>query len=197
MLKHVLKISLLTGLMIIASCKPSPQKAEKYFDDIITPLEKVFDLEAEFIVLINNQMDKSANDSSAVVSKIDTSSFAADFKKIDMAFSNFQIQVAISKNKLELLPDFDKSDKLKKAAIDLLDIYSEVCNNEYPQLIKIAKIPDGNYSIEDDDKILELTETIDNKLQEKLSILAKELKLFANNYNFELQNDSLKINEPK
>jgi len=197
MLKHVLKISLLTVLMIITSCKPSPQKAENYFDDIITPLEKVFDLEEEFILLINNQMDESVNDSSAVISKTDTSSFASDFKKIDLAFSNFQIQVAISKNKLESLPDFDKNDDLKMAAIDLLDEYSEVCNNEYPELIKTAKIPDGNYSIEDDDKILELTEKIDNKIQEKLSILTKELKLFANNYNFEIQNDSLKINEPK
>lgn len=182
---------------MIASCKPSPQKAEKYFDDIITPLEKVFDLESEFITLFNNQMDKSTNDSSAVISKRDTSSFNADFKKMDMAFNNFQIQVAVSKNKLESLPDFDKKGNLKKAAIDILDEYSEVCSNEYPQLIKIAKIPDGSYSIEDDDKILELTETIDNKLQEKLSILTKELKLFANNYNFELQNDSLKMIEPK
>jgi hypothetical protein len=197
MLKHVLKISLLAVIIMIASCKPSPQKAEKYFDDIITPLEKVFDLESEFITLFNNQMDKSTNDSSAVISKRDTSSFNADFKKMDMAFNNFQIQVAVSKNKLESLPDFDKKGNLKKAAIDILDEYSEVCSNEYPQLIKIAKIPDGSYSIEDDDKILELTETIDNKLQEKLSILTKELKLFANNYNFELQNDSLKMIEPK
>lgn len=197
MVKHLIKISLIAALMMAVSCKPSPQKAEKYYDDIITPLEKVFDLEEEFIVLFNNHMDKSVNDSSAVITKIDTSALAAGFKKIDMAFNNFQIQVSVSKNTIEALPDFDKNDKLKKAALGLLDEYSNVCTNEYPELLKIAKIPDGSYSVEDDDKILELTEIIDNKLQEKIGVLTKELKLFAKNYNFEIQNDSMKKNEPK
>jgi len=197
MVKHVLKISLIAALMMAASCKPSPQKAENYYDDIITPLEKVFTLEEEFIVMFNNQMDKTVNDSSAVITTTDTGTLAAGFKKMDMAFNNFQIQVSASKNTLEAMPDFDKNDKLKRAAIDLLDEYSNVYANEYPELLKIAKIPDGNYSVEDDDKILELTEIIDNKLQEKINVLAKELKLFAKNYNFEIQNDSLKKNEPK
>ncbi|HNW69534.1 MAG TPA: hypothetical protein PKI01_03965 [Bacteroidales bacterium] len=197
MMKHLLKLSLITALMMAVSCKPSPQKAENYYDDIISPLEKVFDLEEEFIVLFNSQMDKTVNDSSTIITKIDTGSLAADFKKMDMAFNNFQIQVSVSKNTLEAMPDFDKNDKLKKTAIDVLDEYSKVCSNEYPELLKIAKIPDGNYSVEDDDKILELTEIIDNKLQEKIGVLTKELKLFAKNYNFEIQNDSLKKNEPK
>lgn len=197
MVKHLIKISLIAALMMAASCKPSPQKAENYYDDIITPLEKVFDLEEEFIVLFNDHMDNSVNDSSTVITKIDTGAFAAGFKKMDMAFNNFQIQVSVSKNNIEAMPDFDNNDKLKKAAIDLLDEYTNVCANEYPELLKIAKIPDGIYSVEDDDKILELTEVIDNKLQEKIGLLTKELKLFAKNYNFKIQNDSLKKNEPK
>ena len=195
MMKYTLKMTFLAFALIIASCKPSPQKAEIYYDDIISPLEDIFEKEDVLIVLVNSEMDKLANDSSTYLSDTNKAFTDTVFKEIDMAYSNLQIQIAISKNKLELLKGFDKSDVLKVAALDLIDAYSEVCKNEYPELLQIVKIPAEKYSIENDDKFLELSEIIDNKLQEKINVLTREIKLFAEKYNFKIQNDTIKNND--
>jgi hypothetical protein len=184
-------MTFLAFVLILASCRPSPQKAENYYDNIILPLEDVFEKEEALISLINTEVD-NPNDSSEVLSNTDTTDNAAFCKKIDMAFSNFQIQISISKNKVESLPDFDKNDNLKKTALDLLNEYDGICKKEYAELIQIVKIPEEKYSLENDNAFLELSEIIDNKIQEKTSILIKDLKLFAKKYNFEIKNDSIK-----
>jgi len=190
-MKHIVKSVILISIFIFGSCKPSPQKAEKYYDDILEPIEEVFKKEDVLISLINAEMDKSINDSSSSIINIDTIIADTAYKKLDMAFSNLQIQVNISINKMKSLPDFDKSNTMKTKAIDLMEEYNAVCDNEYPGLIEIIKIPEANYTLENDDKFLALSESIDNKLQNKISALLKEMKQFARKYNFEIKKDTI------
>lgn len=198
MINHLLKINFLALILIIISCRPSPQKAEKYYDNIIAPIEDVFEKEDELIALINIEMEKLANDSSTFLSDPDTIINDSILKKIEQVFSDLQSQIAISKNKLALLTDFNKSSSLKNAAIVLLDEYAELCNNEYLALIQNVKIPAKKYSFENEDEFLELSEIIDNKIDEKLNLLTQEIKLFADKYHFKIQPDTIKtIDQPK
>ncbi len=190
-MKHLVKSVILISILIWGSCKPSPQKAEKYYDAIIEPIEEVFKKEDVLISLINAEMDKTIKDSSSSIINNDTIIADTAYKKLDMAFSNLQIQVNVSINKLESLSDFDKSNTLKIKAINLMEEYNTLCKNEYAGLIYIIKIPEANYTLEDDDKFLALSESIDNKLQEKISGLLKEIKLFAKKYNFEIEKDTI------
>ncbi len=191
MTKHFLTINIIVFLFLCYSCKPSPQKAEKYYDDIIQPVENVFDKEDELISVINSERDTANNDSVSIISDIDTAKSKDFIRRVDLAFSNLKIQVSVSKNKIDALPDFDKKNILKQAAQNILDEYADLCDHEYSELITIVKIPKEEYSSEDDDNFFKLSETIDNKLQEKMTALITEIKLFAQEYNFEIQHDSL------
>ncbi|HOY30872.1 MAG TPA: hypothetical protein PKW80_03240 [Bacteroidales bacterium] len=190
-MKQILKLNILAVCMIISSCKPSPQKAEKYYDSIIVPLEEVFSKEEKFIALINNEMDKSVNDSTIILTLMDTIPCDTVCQEIETAFSDLQQQIKVSKDKLVSLPDFDKQDDIKKSALAVLDEYSMICLNEYRELISIVKTPENKYSHEDDDRFLEISEKIDSTLQEKISTLINDLKLFAKKYNFKLKKDTI------
>jgi len=197
MKRSLLKFNIIVFLLFLVSCKPSPHKAEKYYDSIISPVEDVFAKEEALVSLVNNDSDTTGNKSPASTTKKDSVSNEEFAKMTDMAFYNLQTQIAVSKNKLELLPDFDKSDKLKMTALELMDVYTETCQHEYAELIRIEKIPPENSTLADDDRLLELSEIIDTKIQEKTDVLIKELKLFARKYNFEIKNDSIEKTLPK
>lgn len=196
MKRRLLRINIFVFLIFLASCKPSPHKAEKYYDSIISPVEEVFAREEALVSIVNNDSDTTGKKSPAYAKRKDSVSDEEFAKMTDMAFYNLQTQIVVSKNKLELLPDFDKSDQLKKTALELMDVYTETCQQEYAELINIVKISQENFTLEDDDRLLELSEIIDTKIQKKTEALIKELKLFARKYNFEIKNDSIEKTLP-
>jgi hypothetical protein len=74
----------------------------------------------------------------------------------------------------------------------MLTEYKTLSEKEYPSLIAILKIPELKYTNEDDTRLLDLTDSIDNKLQRKISLYVQQVKLFAQEYNFQLENDTVK-----
>ena len=182
-------------MLIMVSCKPSPQKAEQYYDAVKAPIDEVFEKEEALIVLINNETEKLASSPFT----FQTDSTAAPVanntgrQQIEQAYNDLLSQVSISKNKLSSLTGFEKSSQLKDAALALLTEYEVLCKNEYRELLQIVKIPAEDYSSEQDDRFMQLSDTIDNKLKEKIAILTDEIKMFSKKYNFKIQEDTIAV----
>lgn len=188
-----MKIYLLLPAVIIClslnSCKPSADKARNYYSEILEQLDAVVEKESTMINFINMEMQKS--DTTALKlqkNKIkDTTNLVLE---IDASYDDFKKQIDISLQELQKLPDFDNKTDLRDAAIDLCKEYQIVASTDYSEVIKIVKIPLSLYTEEDDNKFLEITEQIDNKLQQKIDIYVKILKGFSKEYKFEILIDS-------
>jgi hypothetical protein len=177
--------------IILNSCKPSSDKAQNYYSDILKQLDLIVEKESVMIQFINMEMQKTdTNFTSKSKIKIqDTTNLVLE---IDASYLDFKNQIDKSLVELEKVSDFNGKSELKNAAIDLCKEYKSVVADEYIAVIKIVKIPLSLYTEDDDNKFLEFTETIDNKLQEKIDVYVKILKNFASEYKFELQGDSTK-----
>ena len=179
-------------LLALASCKPSPQKAMDYYTGITKPIESVLTKEDDLIHVVNALMSKDSANAKLLTKEKDTADKKIVLKALDMAFSNFCLQIATSTNQMEAIGSFDKSSALKDAAMGLLIAYKSTTENEYPNLIKLVKIPETEYTNDDDKKFMDLSDSIDNKLQQKISVYIQQVKLFAQEYNFQLEKDSVK-----
>lgn len=193
MMKYAGVFSSLAIVLVMVSCKPSPQKAEQYYDAVVSPLEDVFDKEEALIGLINNETEKLAASPFTFQSDSIQKPIVADTgkKQIEQAYKDLVSQIALSRNRLTSLKDFDKNSQLKDAALALLAEYDILCKNEYRELLQIVQIPPADYSSEDEDKFMRLSDTIDFRIKEKITMLTDELKLFSKKYNFRIQEDSL------
>ncbi|MCK9613296.1 MAG: hypothetical protein PHR81_06935 [Bacteroidales bacterium] len=176
-------------LFVFQACKPSPYKAENYYHDILTSLESVIENEDSLVVAINTIMIHDSVTSSAIAVTEDTTVLNELHKKLDIAFNNLRLQISVSFNKISSMPPFDKEDNLRVAAIKLVETYKNICDKEYAEVITIVKTPAVNYTYEDDNKFLEITEMIDNNLQDRIDNFAGEAKIFAKNYKFNLENE--------
>ncbi|MEI6123291.1 MAG: hypothetical protein WCQ95_06645 [Bacteroidota bacterium] len=188
-MKSLFNLLLLTTCLLMVACKPSPQKAEAYYDRATEPVRNVLLKEDLLIQIITSDTNKSQK--ASILNKLDTAKNIGNFKELDLAFNNFNYQIATSLNATKDLPEFDGSNTVKNAALDLLNAYQSVSKNEYAQLIAVIKIAPADYTNEDDKRLLDLTEKIDTKLQDKISAFTKQIKVFATNYKFELQKDSI------
>jgi len=191
-MKTLIKLFLAAILFSLVSCKPSPQKAREYYFDISKPIESVLTKEDELIKVINSNMKKDSARSVLDKKEIDKTEVSVSNKALDMAFNNFQLQIATSLNQMRAIGMFDDKSSLHDAASEMLNEYKAVSEKEYPALINILKIPNINYSNEDDTRLLDLTDSIDSKLQRKISNYIQQVKLFSQEYNFKMEKDSLK-----
>jgi hypothetical protein len=191
-MKIIVKISLVIILFAIVSCKPSPQKAQEYYKDISKPIASVLTREDELIKVINANMKKDSAKSITDKKTPDETELSVSIKALDMAFSNFQLQIATSLNQMKAIGMFDDKSTLHDAAMEMLNEYKAVSEKEYPALVDVVKIPDFKYSNNDDTRFLDLSDSIDNKLQRKISVYIQQVKLFSQEYNFQLEKDSLK-----
>ena len=189
-MKSVINLSVALFLIALVSCKPSPQKASEYFDEISKPLELVLNKEDALIQIINAQM-KNDSTTHDTLNKSDTATKTL-VSALDMAFANFSLQIATSLNQMETIGKFDNSLTLRDAAMGLLKEYEAVSSTEFPALIEIVKIPVIDYTNEDDARFFTLSDSIDSKLQRKIDVYLREVKLFAKEYNFQLEKDTLK-----
>jgi hypothetical protein len=187
----MIKISLFVVLFAVVSCKPSPQKAREYYKDISKPIASVLTREDDLIKVINANRKKDSTRSILDKKTTDQSESNITIKALDMAFSNFQLQIATSINQMKAIGMFDNKSALHDAAMEMLTEYKSLSEKEYPALIAILKIPELKYTNEDDTRLLDLTDSIDNKLQRKIIVYVQQVKLFSQEYNFHLEKDTV------
>ena len=162
-----LLISTISSLFILTgfnSCGPNTDDAVKYNDTLVEQQTKVFEKESFLIEAISKNVPE----------------------KLDTALNNLVKQVKESTETTEKIKDFDGENELKSAALKVFLVYKDVTQKEYIEMIKIAKTPDTLYTQEDDNKIIDISKKIDDKLNKIIDSFIQKQKEFSNKYKFEL-----------
>ena len=163
-------IGLLFLSTIIVSCSPSANDAIKYNDELVSLQNKVYEKESALLDAIS----KNTPD------------------KLDTLFANLSKQINESTKKVEALSNFDGKSDMKDAVLKIFSTYKNIAGNEYKNMISYSKIPDSLYTPGDDDKVLELSKKIDDKINKSIDDFIRLQKQFAAKYKFELTDNNQK-----
>lgn len=153
---------------LFVSCGPSKDDAVKYNDAIVEQEMLIINKEDSLIEAISrNQSDKA-----------------------ERLYKDFVSQINSSTEKINKTDAFDHEKAFREAALELFKSYKSAAENEYADMMKITRIPDEVYTKEDDDKLIDLSKTVFDKLNIELGKFSKAQKNFADKYKLELTNKS-------
>ena len=144
-------------LTLFTYCSDSGQTAEKYNRDIIIQLKLVLLQEDSLIEMIGKNKPEKIN---------------ARYKKI-------LNQINVSTYSIQSLKDPDKDSSLKMKALSLLNTYKTITKSEYTEVVRIAGVPDKDFTKGDDEVIKLASKEINTKLDSALVIFIKTEKQFA------------------
>ena len=157
--------------VFFAACGPTTEDAINFNDAVIAEQKTVLDKENHLInTIANNQQDQ-----------------------IKLVQQELLDQIDKSIKTVEELKGHSKFDEFKDATIKLFVIYKEVVANDYSEIIKIAMLPDEEYTQEADDKMNEISGQIDSKLEKALTDFGKAQEKFAQELNFTLRTKNSNI----
>ena len=163
-------IGLLFISVILVSCGPSTNDAIKYNDELVKQQNKVYEKESALLDAIS----KNTPD------------------KLDTLFVKLSKQIDESSKTVEAMSNFDGKSDMKDAVLKIFSIYKNITGNEYKNMISYSKIPDSLYTPGDDDKVLDLSKKIDDKINQSIEEFIKLQKQFAIKYKFELTDNTQK-----
>jgi len=165
MMKKIISVfSLLFAMTLLISCGPTSNDAIKYNDSLVDLQSKIFEKESALIDAIS----KNTSD------------------KIDPLYKDLLTQIDKAKDTLEKIGSFDGKTEMKDAVMKVFSTYKGVATNEYPEIIKLAKMPDSLYTQDDDNKKIDLSKKIDDELDKAVNDFLEIQKSFAVKYKFEL-----------
>ena len=183
-------IGIALAICLMVSCKPSPDKAEKYYLSIVPELQAVLEKEGVLIDAVNQGM--KSNDSSVEKAAPDSSKSHRNIKNVEMAFNNLNYQIQVSQNRLDAIDEFGgKGPDILGPAKFLLAVYRELIQTDYPELIRIIKIPSYEYTNEDDNRFMLTTARIDSVIQKGIEDFSAACYSFAAFYRFKIENDTI------
>lgn len=162
-------ITILSSLFvsaILVSCGPTTDDAIKYNDALVSQQTKVFEKESALIEAISKNMPE----------------------KFDALLNDLSKQIDSSTDAVKKMEAFDGKNDLKDAALKVFATYKDEVGGDYAEMIKFAKTPDSLYTQEDDDKVIEMSKKIDDKLNKAVEEFVSLQKSFAGKYKFELNN---------
>ena len=186
-------VFLLFGLFLF-SCKPAPHKAQEYYQQLADPLKQVVAKENNVIDIIRQLMEKDSAFILNDMSQKDSLDKKQLLAKLDSAYILLSKQVKLANADVAKIQGFDGKDELQKCAVELLQEYASVTENEYKKMMSICKIPLDKYTTEDDDMFFALSDSVDFKLQRKIETFSDLSKDFSKEYKFELPTDTTTVN---
>ncbi len=170
-------------LLVLAACKPSPDKARAYYESILDQHQAVLEKEDMLNLLINREMKKALKDS--VGANMSTGEVQQENPAdLDVAYADFCLQVKESISKTKETGPFHTNHKLLDASMALHETYLKLSEKEYKEVIDIVKIPPSLYTTENDERFFDLTLHIDTCLQTEIDNFTRACKEFALEYNF-------------
>ncbi|OIP04684.1 MAG: hypothetical protein AUJ97_02370 [Bacteroidetes bacterium CG2_30_32_10] len=157
----------LTGIFIVIvtitlliSCKPSKEEAMKYHDALVNEEVLIIEAESAFTdAVVNNKQSE-----------------------LDVLYAAFLKQIETSNEVVNNIKALGDDSKFKDATLALLSVYSSVAKQEYSEVLKIAKIPDTEYTEEHNNKMKEISAKIDDKLNKEVQNFLKAQKELATKY---------------
>jgi hypothetical protein len=157
--------SMVLAAMFLTSCGPSTDQAIAYNDAIIDEqvaiIDKIDFMYESFKNFVPDEMDKAYSDALA---QLETGT--ANVSKMDA---------------------FDGKTDFRDAAIELFKAYKSVFDNEFKEMITIYKLPDDQYTKEQEDKWNLLSDQAIKKMDAGLQKLKDIQAEFARKYKFEVQ----------
>lgn len=150
--------------VILVSCGPTTNDAITYNDALVNQQEKVIQNESALIEAIS----KNTPD------------------KLDSSCNDLLNQIKESADVVQKMEAFDGKTDMKDAALKVFEAYKDAAENDYIELINLAKTPDTLYTQETDNKVIDLSKKIDDKLLKAIDAFRAKQKEFAEKYKFEL-----------
>jgi hypothetical protein len=152
------------------SCKPSKEDAIKYNDALVNEEILVIEAESAFSdAVVNNKQDE-----------------------LDKFYNAFSKQIENSTAAVNEIKPLGGDSKFKDATLALLSAYSSVVKQEYAEVLKIAKVPDEEYTEEHNNKMDELSKKIDEKLDKEVQNFLSAQKELTSKYNITLSSPTKK-----
>jgi hypothetical protein len=150
--------------VLMVSCAPTTDDAIKYNDALVDQQTKVIKAEDALIQAISQNTPE----------------------KLDEALNGLVKQIAASEEAVSKMEAFDGKTDYKDAALSLFKAYKNAAEKEYPEIIKIAKTPNEEYSQDMDDQLMTLSKAVDEKLNKEIEAFVAKQKEFSEKYKFEL-----------
>jgi len=170
-------------LLAVYSCEPSHYEAEKYLQKANNAIRGVIKMEDSLIVLINASMGESSK-TTAIIEEKDSgekSNYLIN-QTINSVHEAFEDSINLALEKAKELPDFDGNDQVKTSLITLINVYKNLCLNEYLEIVEVSLIPSILYTEEDDNKFMQLSAKIDSTLEKNIYDFNQKQKSFLAQY---------------
>lgn len=157
-------------LLLVVSCKPTPEEGIKYNDDII----------AEQVAVMKK------------IDGLDESINTYDGTKMDAAYAALNDQLDISIKKIQDMKDFDGKHDFKDVTIKYFNTVREGMLAEMKPIIAISKKPSDDFTDEDQSQINQLFDKNIDRVQKVDDEFAAIQEKFAKEYKF-----TIKESKPK
>lgn len=178
--KTIILTFMLTYMM--NSCGPIDDPVE-YFDAVVMPANEVLIKEGDFrdVMMEFIEQEDSAKTENDVFSE-------EDLMKLDSALTDLTGQIKHAIEVIEKLPPYLEKTVLKDAAISFLNVFLEVSEKEYVEVVKIIKMPEEECTEEDINRFHEVFEKYaDPKLDRAVNDFIKVQEAFADEYEIDLE----------
>jgi len=154
---------------MLISCKPSKEDALKYNDALVNEEILVIKAESAFTdAVINNRQNE-----------------------LDSLYQIFLKQIDISIANVNNIKPIGDENKFKDATLSLLSTYKSVVNNEYAEVLEIAKVPDDEFTQEHNNNMNLLSEKIDEKLEKEIQNFLNAQKELAKKYDLSIYSQNI------
>ncbi len=136
----------------------------------------------KYNICITNQHDIIVEKENGLIKMIDRHITP----KLDSTYSDFITQVNSSINYISSLTPFNGETYLKESAIAFFNVYKSVAENEYVEILKIAKIREKDLRPEEKKKFNKLTKQVKKKINKGMTPYIKAQIKFSKTYKFNL-----------
>ena len=178
----------ITTFILIESCSNTTKKATEYYKKIYNCTEGIFKSEDTLIGTITNIRNLQSQQYIADKYIPDTNiNISLHINNLDTIYKSFLFSIDSSNKALQGVSEFDGGKLLKNGAIELNSVYKKVAVNYYKQIIDIIKILPDNYTVEDDTRFQEISDTINIFLENEIEKFNKISEAFISYYGVELE----------
>ncbi len=164
-MKKVLYFIGIAAMSALLACGPTSDDAVNLNNRIVKTQQRIHELEDTFAMTLIG---------------------VTNIKEIETSHKAYIDSLQKFKKEYEDMSAFDKKDIFRTALLDYINVYTDVAQKEYKDLIKIVAIPVGDRKDSDYTRWEEITKQIDEKEAKANDAFLDAQKAFADDYGFKL-----------
>lgn len=178
----------ITTFILIESCSNTSTKASEYYKKVYNCTEGIFKSEDTLIGAITNIRNLQSQQYISGKYMPDTNiNISLHINNLDVVYKSFIFSIDSSSKALQGISEFDGGKLLKNGAIELNSAYKKVAVNYYKQIIDILNILPDNYTVEDDTRFQEISDSINIYLENEIEKFNKISEAFISYYGVDLE----------